>query len=106
MALDGPVEDVEEGVVDDADDGDARYGEAEGDAGVGEGVDEVCRAVDGVDYEGGCVGDFGSRLPGFFAHEGDGWVRFAEGRGDVIFDGFVGFGDDVDGCLRGDVVSR
>lgn len=46
MAGDGGVEYVGEGVVDDADTWAPRNGEAEGDAGVGEGVDEVGRAVD------------------------------------------------------------
>lgn len=42
MGLDCGEEKVLVGVVDDADDGLAVDGEAEGDAGIGKGVDEVC----------------------------------------------------------------
>jgi len=46
VAGDGGIQRVGEGIVDDADTGAAGDGEAEGDAGVGEGVDEVGCAVD------------------------------------------------------------
>lgn len=42
MGLDCGEEEILVGVVDDADDGLAVNGEAEGDAGVGERVDEIC----------------------------------------------------------------
>jgi hypothetical protein len=56
VASDGRVERGGEGVVDDADGGDAVDGETQGDADVGEIVHEVGRAVDGVDDEGGLGG--------------------------------------------------
>jgi len=46
VAGNGGIQRIGEGIVDDADDGATGDGEAEGDAGVGEGVDEVGCAVD------------------------------------------------------------
>lgn len=70
MAVNGGVEVVGEGVVDDADEGDEVVDEGEGDADVGVGVDEVCGAVDGVDDEGGGGGELGfAGDVGFFAEE-------------------------------------
>lgn len=70
MAVDGGVEMVGEGVVDDADEGDEVVDEGEGDADVGVGVDEVCGAVDRVDHEGGGGGELGfAGDVAFFAEE-------------------------------------
>ena len=49
FAADGVVEVLDEGVVDDADEGFELGGEGLGDGDVGMAVDEVCGAVDGVD---------------------------------------------------------
>lgn len=61
-----------ERVEDDADDGLLLDGEAEGDAGVWEAVDEVYGAVDWVDDEGGRVCEGFGGVVGFFAHESGG----------------------------------
>jgi hypothetical protein len=57
------------GVVDDAYDGHLVDAEGEGDAHAGEGVDEVCGAVDRVTDEGGLVGEFLAGNIGFFSEE-------------------------------------
>lgn len=69
MAADRGPEGFRGGVVDDADGGDAADGEAEGDAGVGEAVNEVDCAVDGVDDEGWRFGEGVRWVVGFFAVE-------------------------------------
>lgn len=66
LGVDGVVEVLGEGVVDDADEGFEVVGEGEGDGDVGVGVDEVCGAVDGVDYEGWGGGE-AAGCGGFFA---------------------------------------
>lgn len=68
-ANDSAVQRAREGIVDDADAGDAVDGETEGDGDVRVGVDEVRRAVYGVDYERWSVGQAVARLVGLFAHE-------------------------------------
>lgn len=68
FATDGMVEVLCEGIIDDADEGFELVGEGERDGDVGMSVDEVCGAVDRVDYEGWGWGEAaGSR--GFFAEE-------------------------------------
>jgi len=69
--LDGGVEGVEPGVVDNADGRLAIDSEAEGDAGAGERMDEVGSAVDGVYDEGWFGTKLHARLICFLAHEGD-----------------------------------
>lgn len=44
MAFDACIHEFEERIVNDTDDGNSVYGEAEGGAAEREGVDEVCRA--------------------------------------------------------------
>ena len=53
LGFDRVVQVLRERVVDDPDHGDAVDGEAEGDADVGVGVDEIGGAIYGVDYEAG-----------------------------------------------------
>lgn len=61
-------------------------------------MDEVEGAVDGVDDEGGRVGDLGGAgNEGFFADEGVGGVEGGEAGGDEGFDGAVGGGYEVRG---------
>lgn len=61
-------------------------------------MDEVEGAVDGVDDEGGRVGDLGGAGDeGFFADEGVGGVEGGEAGGDEGFDGAVGGGYEVRG---------
>lgn len=100
-AADRGVEGLREGVVDDADGGEQVDAEAEGDADVGVVVHEVGGAVDGVDDEGWAGGEARVGRVGFFAHEGDVGVFFAEGGRDHCFDGAVGFGDEVSGWEGG-----
>lgn len=89
MGVDGVVEVAEEGVVDDADAGEAVVGEGEGDADVGVAVDEVRGAVDGVADEGGGRGEGRAGGVGFFAEESggvggvSGW-RNGGGGGSVV----------------------
>ena len=56
FTVDGVVEVLGEGVVDDADEGFEVVGEGEGDGDVWVGVDEICGSIYGVDDEGwgGC----------------------------------------------------
>lgn len=56
-------------VEDHADGGDPIDGEAEGDAGVGEAVDKVDGAIDGIHDEGGRVGEGFLGIIGLFAVE-------------------------------------
>ncbi len=69
FATDGAVQCLREGIVDNADRGDEVNGEAERDADVGVGMDEVCCAVDRVDDERWVSGKKRARSVGFFAHE-------------------------------------
>ena len=71
-------------------------------AGMGEGgrtvaVHKVCRAVDGVADECRGFGELVAGFVGFFAHEFEVGVLFAERGRDELFDCAVGFGDEVDG---------
>lgn len=102
VALDGGPELVAEGIVHDADGGLFLDDEGNGDGDVGEAVDEVGRAVYGVDDEGWLVGDGLARVVGFFADEGEGRVVGGEIAADEGFDCFVGLGDDVGGW-KGDL---
>lgn len=81
-------------------------GEAEGDAGVGVAVDEVGSAVNGVDDEGRAVGDLG--LAGYvrlLADKKVGGVEGLEAGGDMLLDGLVCLGHNVDGWNDSVVVS-
>jgi hypothetical protein len=71
--LDGGVESIGEGIENDAHDRDAEDSKAEGDADIGEPVNEVRGAVNGVDDEGGVVGKRGG-TSSFFAQEAIGNV--------------------------------
>ena len=95
LALDSCEEKVLVGVVDDANGGLAVDSEAEGNAGVGEHVEEVGGAVDGVNNEGGLRADFLAGFVCLFAHEGDIRVGSGEAVGDNLFDGLIDFGDDI-----------
>lgn len=79
LALDGGVEVSEERVVDNSDDGPAGEGEAQGDGNVREAVQEVGRAIDGIDDECGTVGQAGG-MGGLVALLADETVRTARGR--------------------------
>ena len=61
-----------ERIVDDANERDEIVDEGERDADVGVGVDEVGRAVDGVDDECGGGGEVEAWVVGFFAEEAGG----------------------------------
>ena len=66
FAMDGMVEMLGEGIVDDADEGFEFVGEGEGDGNVGVTVHEVGGSIYGVDYE-GWSGREAARGGGFFA---------------------------------------
>ena len=66
FAMDGMVEMLDEGIVDDTDEGFELVGKGEGDGDVGMAVDEVGGSVYGVDYEGWGVGE-AAGCGGFFA---------------------------------------
>ena len=66
FAMDGMVEMLNEGIVDDSDEGFEFVGEGEGDGDVGMSVDEVGRSVYRVDYEGWGGGE-AAGCGGFFA---------------------------------------
>lgn len=96
-AGDGAVELAGEGVVDDADEGQAFGDEGERDGGVGVAVHEVQGAVDRVDDEGRVEGEAGGRAGdvGFFAEEFVVRVGFVQGGGEHALDCVVGFRDQV-----------
>lgn len=114
LALDRGKEQVLPGVVDDADDGATFDGEAEGDAGVGEGVDEVggsyagsawrprhnrrARTVNGVDNESRLRANTHARLVRLLAHKGNVRKRRGKARRDHLLDVLIRLGDDVDRC--------
>ena len=66
FAVDGMVEVLNEGIVDDADERFELVGEGEGDGDVGVGVHEVSGSVYGVDYK-GWRGSKAAGCGGFFA---------------------------------------
>lgn len=95
---DGGEEFALEGVVDDADGGPPGDDERERDADLGQAVEEVGGAVDGVDDPGGRRGDaFFGRVEGLLADELVLGVFGDQARGDEVLDRFVGVGDDVRG---------
>ncbi|KAI6770926.1 hypothetical protein HG531_009781 [Fusarium graminearum] len=84
VALDGGVEGVEPGVVDNTNNWLAVDGEAQRDAGAGERMDEVGGTVDGVYNKGRLGAKLHTRLSGR----------------DHFFNTLVCFGDDVDGYRK------
>lgn len=68
-ACNSRIESLSKRIIDDSDDGLFVDCEAEGDGDVGPSVEEIGRAVDRVDDEGGGGGEDVAGLVGFFAHE-------------------------------------
>lgn len=67
--MNGGVELLCKGIVDDADERFELVGKGERDGYVGEGVDEVCGTVDGIDYEGWTGRETGRGCGRLFAQE-------------------------------------
>lgn len=101
FALDSSEEVTAEGVVDDTNNRLAADSQSERDGGIGETVDEVQGAVDGVGDDGGGVGKLGSLFEALFAEELELGICGGDGLGDHVLDSLVGRGDTVAGVVLG-----